>query len=230
MHAFQRPDAEHVELDETATSLSRACGVVRLRQDRRREDPLQLQLRATRARASTSTTWVSSGAPTSAYISNWFQMRDNVPGRFTRSFIWNLNQWAGWNFDGDRLFSGGNVNMHWTWKNYSTSGFGVNSTPRRCAIASHAAGPAVLGNTSVSVWYYSAATAARTCLVRLQRLSRSRRQGHDAPQHRALRQLASDQRVVDHDRVPLQHQQRRFAVGGERGRWTGSRRATCSAG
>ncbi len=52
------------------------------------------------------------------YVSHWFQMRDNVPGRFTRSFIWNLNQYAGWNFDGDRLWSGGNVNMHWTWKNY----------------------------------------------------------------------------------------------------------------
>jgi Domain of unknown function (DUF5916) len=77
-----------------------------------------------------------------------------VPGRFTRSFIWNLNQWAGWNFGGERLFSGGNVNMHWTWKNYYSSGFGVNvnAAPLRDRVTR--GGPAVLGNSNVGVWYY----------------------------------------------------------------------------
>ena len=59
-------------------------------------------------------------------MSHWFQMRDNVPGRFTRAFIWNLNQYASWNFGGDRTYSGTNVNMHWTWNNYWSNGFGVN--------------------------------------------------------------------------------------------------------
>ena len=79
-------------------------------------------------------------------MSNWFQMRDIVPGRFTRSFIWNLNQYAGWNFDGDRLFSGGNVNMHWTWKNYYTPASASTSTraPFRDRITR--GGPGVLGN------------------------------------------------------------------------------------
>ena len=61
------------------------------------------------------------------YMSHWFQMRDNVPGRFARAFIWNLNQYAGVELRRrSDLFSGGNVNMHWTWKNYWSNGFGVN--------------------------------------------------------------------------------------------------------
>jgi hypothetical protein len=88
-------------------------------------------------------------------MSHWFQMRDNAPGRFTRSFIWNLNQYAGWNFAGDRLWSGGNVNMHWTWKNYYTSGFGVNVNARPLRDRVTRGGPAVLGNATRSIWFYS---------------------------------------------------------------------------
>jgi hypothetical protein len=86
------------------------------------------------------------------YASHWFQIRDNVPGRFTRSFFLNFNQYAGWNFAGDRLWSGGNVNMHWTWKNfYSTSfGFNINGAPFRDRITR--GGPGVLGNFNLSSW------------------------------------------------------------------------------
>jgi hypothetical protein len=86
-------------------------------------------------------------------VSHWFQMRDQVPGRYTRSFIWNLNQYAGWNFAGDRLWSGGNVNMHWTWQNYySTSvGFNINGAPTRDRVTR--GGPAVKGNSNLATWY-----------------------------------------------------------------------------
>jgi hypothetical protein len=77
-----------------------------------------------------------------------------VPGRFTRSFSVNFNQYAAWNFDGDRLSSGTNVNMHWTWRNYSTTGFGVNvnGAPFRDRVTR--GGPAVRGNNNLSTWYY----------------------------------------------------------------------------
>jgi hypothetical protein len=95
-------------------------------------------------------------------IGHWFQLRDNVPGRFTRSYMVNFNQYAGWNFAGDRLWSGGNVNMHWTWKNYATSGFGVNynGAPLRDRVTR--GGPAVLGNSNMFIWYYSGTDSRRS--------------------------------------------------------------------
>ena len=58
--------------------------------------------------------------------SNWLQWRHDKPGKYIRSFRFNLNQWGGHNFDGDRLCFGGNVNAHWTFKNNWSTGFGIN--------------------------------------------------------------------------------------------------------
>ena len=154
VHAFQRPDADHVTVDQTATTLSGHSGAVSFG-----------KIAGEKTRFNAHYGFKSPGFDMNdlgfqrradeRYFSHWFQMRDNVPGRFTRSFFWNLNQWAGWNFGGDRLFSGGNVNMHWTWKNYATSGYGVNynGAPLRDRVTR--GGPAVLGNRTFSVWYYS---------------------------------------------------------------------------
>jgi hypothetical protein len=154
VHAFQRPDADHVELDTTATTMLGHGGSIAFG-----------KIGGEKTRFSAYYGYKSPGFDINDLgfqrradersMSHWFQMRDMVPGRFTRSFIWNLNQWAGWNFAGDRLFSGGNVNMHWTWKNYSGSGFGVNlnAAPIRDRITR--GGPAVRGNKNVSLWYYS---------------------------------------------------------------------------
>ena len=45
-------------------------------------------------------------------MSNWVQVRYERPTKWFRSFRYNLNQWAGWNYDGDRLNLGFNVNAH----------------------------------------------------------------------------------------------------------------------
>jgi hypothetical protein len=154
VHAFQRPDADHVEADETATVLSGHAGAMSFG-----------KIAGEKTRFNAHYAFKSPGFDMNDLgfqrradernVSHWFQMRDNVPGRFTRSFIWNLNQYASWNFDGDRLFSGGNVNMHWTWKNYYTTGFGVNynGVPLRDRVTR--GGPAVLGNRSYATWYYA---------------------------------------------------------------------------
>ena len=102
VHAFQRPDADHVEVDPLATVVVGTRRVGRVRQDRRREDAIQQLRSATRAPGFDINDLGFQRRADERNVSNWFQMRDNVPGRFTRSFIWNLNQWSGWNFDGDR--------------------------------------------------------------------------------------------------------------------------------
>jgi Domain of unknown function (DUF5916)/Carbohydrate family 9 binding domain-like len=152
VHAFQRPDADHVEVDPTRTMLAGQAGSLSLN-----------KIGGEKTRFSANYGFKSTGFDINdvgfqrradeRYVSHWFQMRDQVPGRFTRSFIWNLNQYAGWNFAGDRLWSGGNINMHWTWKNYYTTsvGFNVNGAPMRDRVTR--GGPAVLGNSNLASWH-----------------------------------------------------------------------------
>ena len=66
-------------------------------------------------------------------MNHWLQWRDQTPGKYVRQYMINFNQWAGWNFGGDRLFGGGNINMHWTFQNNWRTGFGFNVQRRRRA-------------------------------------------------------------------------------------------------
>lgn len=154
VHGFQRPDADHVQLDPTRTALSGHAGSVAFG-----------KIGGEKTRFNAYYGYKSPGFDINdlgfqrradeRMMSHWFQLRDNVPGRFTRSFMVNFNQWAGWNFAGDRLFSGGNVNMHWTWKNYYSTGFGLNLNAAPLRDRMTRGGPAVLGNSNVGLWYYA---------------------------------------------------------------------------
>jgi hypothetical protein len=151
VHAFQRPDADHVEFDSTLTSLTGHAGSFAFG-----------KIGGEKTRFSANYGFKSPGFDINdlgfqrradeRYASHWFQIRDNVPGRFTRAFFLNFNQYASWNFAGDRLFSGGNVNMHWTWKNYYSTSFGVNvnAAPFRDRITR--GGPGVRGNSTLASW------------------------------------------------------------------------------
>ena len=163
VHAYQRPDNDYASVDEAATTLAGHAGAVSVG-----------KIGGEKTRFNAHYGFKSPGFDMNdlgfqrradeRYISHWFQMRDNVPGRFARSYVWNLNQYAGWNFGGDRLWSGGNVNMHWTWKNYATSGFGINynGAPLRDRVTR--GGPAVLGNRSFATWYYSGSDNRRNII------------------------------------------------------------------
>ncbi len=152
VHAFQRPDANHVDVDTSRTTLTGQAASFNFG-----------KIAGENTRFSANYGFKSPGFDINdvgfqrradeRYVSHWFQKRDMVPGRFTRSFIWNLNQYAGWNFDGDRLWSGGNINMHWNWKNYyfTSFGFNVNGAPVRDRITR--GGPAVLGNPNIGTWH-----------------------------------------------------------------------------
>jgi hypothetical protein len=153
VHNFQRPDADYVDVDPLATVLSGHAGSVAFG----KIGGEKTRFNSYFGYKSPSFDMNDLGFQRRAderSVSNWFQLRDNVPGRFTRSYFLNLNQWAGWNFGGDRNFSGGNVNMHWTWKNYHNSGMGINynAAPLRDRVTR--GGPSVLGNASRSIWYY----------------------------------------------------------------------------
>jgi hypothetical protein len=125
VHSFQRPDADHVELDATAETLRGHSGNISVG-----------KIGGQRTRGNVNIGYRSPGFDTNDVgflqradqISQnaWLQIRWDVPGRFTRNIRLNFNQWSTHNFDGDRLDLGGNVNAHWQFKNQWSAGFGLN--------------------------------------------------------------------------------------------------------
>ncbi|MCA1586725.1 MAG: carbohydrate binding family 9 domain-containing protein [Acidobacteria bacterium] len=154
VHAFQRPDAGHLDVDQSASSLGGHGGAASFG-----------KIGGERTRFSAYYGYKSPGFDMNdlgfqrradeRFMSHWLQVRNDTPGQYVRSFRWNLNQYAGWNFDGDRLWSGANVNMHWVFQNNYRIGTGVNynAAPMRDRVTR--GGPAVRGNRNVSTWYYA---------------------------------------------------------------------------
>ena len=87
-------------------------------------------------------------------MSNWMQWRNDKPNRYLRSFRFNLNQWAGWNFDGDLLNSGGNVNAHAMFPNNWATGVGVNVNAITFDDRATRGGPGAYRNAQRSMWWY----------------------------------------------------------------------------
>ncbi len=153
VHYFQRPDADYVDSDPGATSLTGHGGAINV-----------AKISGERVRFSAVYGYKTPGFESNDLgflrradernINHWFQWRDNVPGRFVRSWIFNLNQWAGWNFGGDRLFGGGNVNMHWTFQNNWRTGFGLNGNAPGFRDRASRGGPGVRSNANISLWHY----------------------------------------------------------------------------
>jgi Domain of unknown function (DUF5916)/Carbohydrate family 9 binding domain-like len=160
VHAFQRPDADYLGVDPLATSLSGHAGSVAFS-----------KIGGERTRFNTNVGFKSPGFDINDLgfqrradertMGNWFHMRHDTPGTYVRSFRWNLNQWAGWNFGGDRLWSGANVNMHWIFQNNYRAGYGINvdGAPLRDRVTR--GGPAVRGNPGIGVWFYASADDRR---------------------------------------------------------------------
>jgi hypothetical protein len=123
-HYFQRPDATAFTLERGATSLDGVSGRFRLG-----------KIGGQRTRFNSEVGFKSPGFDLNdtgflrradeRWTSNWFQLRSEVPNRWIRNRYFNVNQWAAWNYDGDRLFSAGNVNASVTWINNWATGGGV---------------------------------------------------------------------------------------------------------
>jgi hypothetical protein len=59
------------------------------------------------------------------WVSNWLQVRSDTPNRWARGRTLNVNQWAAWNVDGDRIIGGHNVIGIVQFTNNWTIGVGV---------------------------------------------------------------------------------------------------------
>ena len=154
VHAFQRPDADYVELDRNATALSGHAGSASFG-----------KISGERTRFNSYVGFKSPGFDSNDLgfmrradektMNNWFQYRDFTPGKYIRTWMVNFNQWAGWNFGGDRLYSGGNVNAHTTFANYYSIGMGVNVNARGFRDRVTRGGPGAHSNPNQGMWYYA---------------------------------------------------------------------------
>jgi hypothetical protein len=85
-------------------------------------------------------------------IGNWFQVRNETPNRWIKSQYLNFNEYAGWNFDGDRLFSGGNVNYSANFVNNWSAGGGIETQKRGLDDRVTRGGPAVFMEGADNFW------------------------------------------------------------------------------
>lgn len=153
VHSFQRPDAEHVEYDPLRRALSGHAGSLSVN-----------KIAGARTRFSSNVGFKTPGFDINDLgfiqradeisMSNWFQVRDDTPGEYVRTISLNFNQWAGWNHDGDRRFSGGNVNAHWTLNSNWSFGAGFNVNSEGFADRLTRGGPGGLVPGSLSNWNY----------------------------------------------------------------------------
>ena len=87
-------------------------------------------------------------------LSNWLQIRRDEPTRWGRNVRVNVNQWHGWNFDGDRIQAGGNVNAHITLPNNWRTGAGVTYNAEAFDDWLTRGGPGGYRDPRVSLWQY----------------------------------------------------------------------------
>ena len=154
VHGFQRPDAGYVALDANAETLRGHAGALAFG-----------KISGERTRFSSNLGYKSPGFDSNDLgfmrradektVSNWFQWRNFTPGKYVRTRNFNLSQYAAWNFGGDRLYSGLNLNSHWTFANFFSIGGGYNLDAAPFRDRSTRGGPGVLGNPGNSVWYYA---------------------------------------------------------------------------
>ncbi len=125
VHAFERPDAGYAGYDPSRTSLGGQSAQVAVS-----------KIGGETIRFNSNVEMKSPGFDINALgfltradiISqgNWLQWRHDRPTRYVRSARLNFNQWGSWNYGGDRLETGGNVNGNVTFRNNWSAGAGVN--------------------------------------------------------------------------------------------------------
>jgi hypothetical protein len=125
VHSFQRPDADHVDVDPLAESLRGHSGMMAID-----------KIAGERMRMNVVVAYKSPGFDVNdlgfqqrADIitqNSWVQFRRTTPGKYTRSRYLNINQWTAFNFAGDRLETGGNVNGEYEFRNLWRAGGGTS--------------------------------------------------------------------------------------------------------
>src|SRR4051812_38896215 len=152
-HYFQRPGLTSETLDESRTSLTGSAGSIAIS-----------KIGGKFVRFNSNVSFKTPGFDINDLgfirradqraIGNWLQIRSERPNRWLRSRSINFNQYSAWNFDGDLLGSGGNVNGHATFVNNWDTGGGYNFNLPALDDRATRGGPAVRTDGMREVWHY----------------------------------------------------------------------------
>ncbi|HWO88968.1 MAG TPA: DUF5916 domain-containing protein [Gemmatimonadales bacterium] len=147
---YQRPDNDHTVLDSTRTALSGFASQFSIGKE--------------------NGTWRwSTGYDTRSpgfevndmgyqRTADYFQQYAWVGGRWFperglfRRFGINFNQWSAWNYGGERLFTGGNINANWQYRNYWGGWAGINRGLSGMTTSELRGGPALLRPGNINGW------------------------------------------------------------------------------
>ncbi len=122
-HLFQRPDARHLSVDTTATSMAGTGGTFKIAHF------------GSNWIFETGMTWRSPQLELNdiGFLLNtdeinyffWGARRWTQPGKIFRRFQWNYNHWSRWDFSGRNLYRAVNTNAHASFQNFWRMGGGI---------------------------------------------------------------------------------------------------------
>ena len=149
---FQRPDAGYLDFDPTRTSMSGHGGYLSFNKGGK-----------SAVRYSVGGMWRSPGLELNdlGYMRqadrimqySWLGYRITEPFSIFRRLNINLNQWAGWNFGGETVFAGGNINGGGELKNYWQIWGGIGWEGMNLSTSSLRGGPAMKFPGQINQWY-----------------------------------------------------------------------------
>lgn len=149
---YQRPDADYVTLDSSRTSLSGHGGMLSVGRGGNGK-----------LRGSGGVMWRSPGLELNDLgflrqadrVMQWTWMGYNINNPFWifRSLRGNFNQWWGWNFGGETVFAGGNINGGGQFKNYWSFWMGIGREGKNLSTSALRGGPAMKFPAQWNQWY-----------------------------------------------------------------------------
>jgi len=149
---FQRPDAPHLELDSSRTSLGGYAGKFIAGMSEGKINAFAGILATSPGFEVNDLGFMRSVDNINEFI--WVGYRQWEPGRTFLNYGINLNHWANWTFGGELKNFGGNVNGNGTLKNNWSIGGGLNLNRSGIVPYHLRGGPAIQGPDNMSTWFH----------------------------------------------------------------------------
>ena len=147
---FQRPDAPHLSVDSTATSLSGMGGKFIVGRSEGKLNAFAGVMATSPGFEVNDLGFMRSVDNINEFI--WVGYRHWEPGKLFLNYNLNFNQWANWTFGGESKGTGGNVNGHATLKNNWGIGGGVNFNTGGIVPFHLHGGPSIRSSKNVNTW------------------------------------------------------------------------------
>jgi len=159
-HNFDRPDADHLEYDSSATQLTGHGGNIAISETKGK------------FKFQTGVTWRSPKLELNdiGFMRNtdeinhyyWMGFNENEPTKIFRSWSVNYNHWSRWDFGGKNLFRAVNMNTNMSFQNFWS--FGTGLTYENLDISNNwlRGGPSYRKPSAIANWYWARTDTRKT--------------------------------------------------------------------